>query len=65
MSNKDRSGKCDRLDQEKIDFHQDVYTGYHKVLEMYPNRIVRVDGNKPLDEVINDCINIVLKHLGR
>ena len=64
MSNKDRDGKCDRLDQEKIDFHQNVYAGYHKVLEMYPERIVRVDGNKPLDEVVNDCIDIVLKHIG-
>ena len=63
MSNKDRDGKCDRLDQEKIDFHERVYEGYHKVLEMYPERIVRVDGNKPLADVVNDCINIVLKYL--
>ncbi len=65
MANKDRNGKCDRLDQEKIDFHQRVYEGYHKVLEMYPNRIVKIDGNQPLEKVISDCLNEVLKYLGR
>lgn len=65
MSNKDRDGKCDRLDKEAIDFHQRVYEGYHEVLKMYPKRIVRIDGNKPLDVVVNDCLNVVLKYLGK
>ena len=65
MFNKDRGGKCDRLDQEKIDFHENVYKGYHELLKMYPDRIVRVDGNKSLDEVVNDCKNIVFKYIGR
>jgi dTMP kinase len=65
MSNADRGGKCDRLDQEKIDFHEMVYEGYHKVLKMYPDRIKRVDGDKPLDEVVKDCVNLVLDYIGR
>ena len=65
MSNADRGGKCDRLDQEKIDFHERVYEGYHKVLNMYPDRIKRVDGDKPLDEVVKDCVNLVLEYIGR
>ena len=63
MGNVDRDGKCDRLDQENQKFHEMVYKGYHEVLKMYPNRIVKVDGNKPLDEVVNECINIVLKYI--
>jgi len=63
MGNVDRDGKCDRLDQENQKFHEMVYQGYHEVLKMYPDRIVKVDGNKPLDEVVNECINIVLKYI--
>lgn len=63
MGNVDRDGKCDRLDQENQKFHEMVYKGYHEVLKMYPDRIVKVDGNKPLDEVVNECIDIVLKYI--
>jgi dTMP kinase len=46
-----------------MDFHQKVYDGYHKVLEMYPNRIVRIDGNQSLEDVTRDCIKVVLDYL--
>lgn len=55
--------KTDRLDLEKNDFHQRVYEGYHQVMKMFPNRVVRVDGNQKLEAVVNDCINIVLNYL--
>ena len=55
--------KTDRLDLEKNDFHQRVYEGYHKVMQMYPNSVVRVDGNQELECVVNDCINVVLNYL--
>ncbi len=55
--------KSDRLDLEAKDFHQRVYEGYQKVLEMYPNRVVRIDGNNPLEKVIEDCMQTVLKYL--
>ena len=55
--------KSDRLDLEKKDFHQRVYEGYHKVLEMYPDRIFRIDGNQSLEDVTNDCISVVLRYL--
>ncbi len=63
MGNSDRDGKCDRLDQENQKFHEMVYKGYHEVLKMYPDRIVKVDGNKPLADVVEECINIVLKYI--
>lgn len=61
---KNRSEKIDRLDLEKKDFHTKVYEGYQEILKMYPERIKRVDGTKPLDEMIEDCIKIVLNYLG-
>lgn len=58
-------GKSDRLDLEAQDFHQRVYEGYQEVLRLYPDRVVRIDGNNTLEEVTNDCINAVLKYLGK
>ena len=55
--------KSDRLDLEEKDFHQKVYEGYHRVLEMYPDRIFRIDGNQSLEDVTNDCISVVLRYL--
>ncbi len=57
--------KADRLDLEAMDFHQKVYEGYQLVYKKYPERIKRVDGNQPLEKVINDCVKIVLDYLNK
>lgn len=61
LTNRDKS---DRLDLEAMDFHRRVYEGYHEVLKMYPERMVCIDGNQPLEDVIEDCKRTVLKYLG-
>lgn len=60
-----RQNKTDRLDLEDISFHQKVYEGYDKVCNMYPNRIRRIDGNRPLDTICEECINIVLDFINQ
>ncbi len=57
--------KSDRLDLEDLQFHQDVYDGYNEVCQMYPNRIKRINGERDLDSICNDCIAIVLDFIGR
>lgn len=57
---KDRSFK-DRLDQESIEFHHRVKQGYKKVLETFKDRIQIVDASKPLEEVINESLQIIIK----
>ena len=57
--------KADRLDLEDNSFHQRVYDGYQEVLKMYPDRVVRIDGNQDLEKVTKDCINTILNYLGR
>ncbi|NLG88401.1 MAG: dTMP kinase [Clostridiaceae bacterium] len=34
----------DRLENESIEFHRNVYNGYLKLIEMYPERIKRING---------------------
>ena len=53
----------DRLDQEQLSFHQMVENGYHKIIEMFPERFVIVDATKKTEEVIEDAYNAVKKQL--
>lgn len=57
--------KSDRLDLEANDFHNRVYEGYQRVLQMYPDRIVRIDGNNSLDKVIEDCLEVLMNYLNK
>ncbi|MBQ9448845.1 MAG: dTMP kinase [Acholeplasmatales bacterium] len=63
LQNQDRSSKSDRLDKESIDFHKKVYEGYKKLEEMYPDRIITIDGNQDLATVSRNCVEAVLKYL--
>jgi len=56
--------KTDRLDLETIDFHNKVYDGYLEAVKLYPNRIKVINGNQPLEDVINDCKKVILNYLG-
>ena len=58
-----RQGKVDRLDSESFSFHQMVYDAYLEIAKMYKERIKVVDGNKSLEEVTKNAINLVLERL--
>lgn len=62
---KDNNRSVDRLDLEKMNFHNLVHEGYLKVYERFPNRIVRIDGNKPLEEVYEDLLKIIDQRLSK
>lgn len=48
---KENNRDVNRLDLEKVAFHNKVREGYLKIAKMYPERIKVVDGNAPLDVV--------------
>jgi dTMP kinase len=48
--------KYDRLDREKQDFHASVRDGYLEVAKMYPERIRVIDGNRPLEVLIDEVL---------
>ena len=53
----------DRMEQEKIDFHNKVYNGYKALLNENPKRIKRIDAEKTIDEVyrqVIDAVNTIL-----
>ena len=61
---KDNNREMDRLDLEKMDFHNMVYEGYKQIAKMYPERIVSINGDRTIEEIIKDIKEKVDKLLG-
>lgn len=60
-ANKDR--ERNRLDLEKLAFHERVYEGYLLLLDRYPERMTSLDASQPLDHVANAAFKHILTHL--
>ncbi len=56
-ANKDR--EINRLDLEKIEFHNDVYNGYLLLCDKFSDRIVKVDASLNIESVLS----LVLKEI--
>lgn len=52
----------DRLDLESIHFHEKVYDGYLTIIERFKDRIIVIDGTKPLEDVVDDVITAIKNH---
>ncbi len=46
----------DRLDAEKVAFHEEVYKGYLALEEQYPDRIVGIDASRGIEEIREDIL---------
>lgn len=51
--------KYDRLDQETKDFHLLVREGYQMIAKKYPKRIVTINGNQSIDDIISEMMVII------
>lgn len=54
----------DRIENEPLDFHNRVEDGYHKLKDMFPERITVVDGGKPVEQVHRQILAIVNERFG-
>lgn len=54
-----------RLDLEKLEFHQKVYEGYQIILKRFPERIKRINAAEEIDKVTLNVLNNILSHLNR
>lgn len=61
--NKNHNREVNRLDVEKLEFHKNVYQGYITLLNMYPERIKRIDASKPFNEVVENTYNLIKGYL--
>ena len=55
--------KIDRLDLETMDFHQKVYEGYKEVCKLYPDRVKPIDGERTIEEIVEDIYNDIKNNL--
>lgn len=49
-----REDMQDRLEHEKISFHQEVFNGYLELEKKYPDRIFGIDATRGIDEIRDD-----------
>lgn len=61
--NKNRTGKLDRIDMEKLDFHLKVREGYNEVFETSKGRIIKIDASKSIEEVFESVKKIIMLHI--
>lgn len=54
-----RPDQEDRLEQEKLAFHEKVYQGYKQLINLYPERIKTVDASKSIPEVVAQSVKII------
>lgn len=57
--NKDKNRKVDRLDLEKMDFHQLVYEGYQGLVKKHSHRIKVIDGERDVEKIVEDIYNAI------
>lgn len=48
-----------RLDLEKMSFHEKVYEGYHIVSQMFKDRFKVINGEQDREAVFNDTVNVL------
>ncbi|MFT9497017.1 dTMP kinase [Anaerosolibacter sp.] len=59
IQRKFKQGNEDRLEREKLDFHQQVYEGYMQLETLYPQRIRGIDASKTIQEVHEEIVGYI------
>lgn len=57
--NANKNREVNRLDNEKIEFHNKIREGYLEVAKKYSDRIKVVDANRTIEEVSEDVYNLI------
>jgi len=60
---KNKGREVNRLDLEKMAFHQKVRKAFHELAKTYADRYVIIDASKPLEEVVDQVYQVIEKRL--
>ncbi|CDB80331.1 thymidylate kinase [Coprococcus sp. CAG:131] len=63
ISRKKNQAELDRMENEKMEFHQKVVDGYRMLADMHTERIVKIDATLPIDEIHGIIVGYVEKKL--
>ena len=61
QSNEER--EVNRLDLEKLSFHEKVREGYLKLVDCFPERIKVVDASAGVDEVLDNALEVIQAYI--
>lgn len=61
---KNKGREINRLDLEKLNFHNRVRDGFLEIAKMFPNRIVVIDACCSIEEVTTKVLQIIRQKLG-
>lgn len=50
---------ADRLDLETNDFHRDVYQGYMEICDRFQDRIIKIDANQEVENVVQQTLTVI------
>ena len=62
---KNKNREVNRLDLEKLPFHQKVYDAFIELSKKFPERYVTIDASQSLEKVIEDAYNAIQERLGK
>lgn len=51
--------EINRFDQKKAKFHEDVRTGYGILMEKYPERFIKLDATKPVEQLAAEVLKVI------
>jgi len=54
--------KGDRLEREKLSFHQEVNNGYRDLAKMFPSRIITIEASRSVNQIRKD-IELIIENL--
>ena len=60
-----KSREINRLDLEKLNFHQKVYEGYQLLIKNEPDRIKVIDANQSFEEVYQETLQQIRTYIDR
>lgn len=63
LSRKKHQKELDRMELEKLEFHQMVYDAYMSLAKRFDKRVVVVDGNQSIEDECKDVIDLVTKFI--
>lgn len=63
IARKKNQAELDRMENEKLEFHQKVAEGYARLADEYPDRIIKIDATLPIEEIHDIITSYVEKRL--
>jgi len=52
-------GDANKFEAKNLQFHQNVYENFHKLLELFPNRFIAIEANREESEIAKEIFSIL------